>query len=51
MKGLWWIGDDQNLCFKDLPEPIIEDPHDVKIQVAFSGDYLQTIELTVVIQP
>ena len=37
MKGLWWTGDNNTLAFKELADPKIEDPHDIKIEVAFSG--------------
>ena len=38
MQGLWWVGDDNSLKFRDdICDPQIQDPHDVKIKVAYSG--------------
>lgn len=45
MEGVWFVGENnKDLSFrKDLQEPEVKEPHDVKIKVAYSGEYLQKI--------
>ena len=43
MEGVWFLGEKKHLGFRsDISEPQIKNPDDVKVKVAFSGNYCRT---------